>query len=508
MISTVALALFVLRNQGGNLVDNPFFDQADATGKLPRAYSLAGSARWAWVGYSDETRTHGITLNSYSASGSARGEVSQMVKGIDPAKGKWLTFSFRGRAEDGFTLANELLQMKIAFYSRGGANYLDSGQRLIYRQILTDRKDFAQNGNDRKSGAAAWRTYRFEELIPFSEVDAVKLKVQFKNGNASSDKFSRMFIQDFSLVQTSAASDGRLAPSANGEAASRSTSTANLISLGGRWFYAPAKAEQVPCDVYGHLNGNLTVTYKNAPQLFYKDDKLGNPFAENMTAWLRKGYLDESGQIVEKDRFVPDNVVIEFDGSDRMKLHVRNIPNHPTAVFPDTVGAQGYNPSYIQAHKDTYSLPLNPVRNPNAIAMTDRDANGALNMGPVGLAVNGVVFYNPFDANMIDASNIMDRCCGHPSPDNRYHYHKYPICVNTPFVDSGDAHSPVIGFALDGFPVYGPYEAARVMAKDSKTNPLNSFNSHYDSVRGWHYHATPGKFPYLIGGYMGTTSRR
>jgi hypothetical protein len=40
------------------------------------------------------------------------------------------------------------------------------------------------------------------------------------------------------------------------------------------------------------------------------------------------------------------------------------------------------------------------------------------------------------------------------------------------------------------------------MAKDSTTNPLHAFNACYDAVRGWHYHVTPGKFPYLIGGYF------
>ena len=74
-------------------------------------------------------------------------------------------------------------------------------------------------------------------------------------------------------------------------------------------------------------------------------------------------------------------------------------------------------------------------------------------------------------------------------------------------MDKGEAHSPVIGFALDGFPVYGPYESAGVMAKDLKENPLDAFNAHYDKVRGWHYHATPGKFPYIIGGYMGVAER-
>jgi hypothetical protein len=135
--------------------------------------------------------------------------------------------------------------------------------------------------------------------------------------------------------------------------------------------------------------------------------------------------------------------------------------------------------------------------------MDAADHNGALPMGATGVAVNGVVFYNPFDAGMTDATNIMDYCCGHPSPDFRYHYHKYPICVNTSFVDKGDAHSEVIGFAWDGLPIYGPYEAAGVMAKDLTTNPLNTFNAHYDPERGWHYHVTPGKMPYIIGGYFG-----
>ncbi len=193
-------------------------------------------------------------------------------------------------------------------------------------------------------------------------------------------------------------------------------------------------------------------------------------------------------------------LIFKGDGFLTMKAH--NLPNHPTAQFPDTFGTQGYNPNYIQELDKTYRLPLEPKIDPDAKTMTAHDANRALPMGAIGVAVNGVVFYNPFDAGMQDASSIMDRCCGHPSPDNRYHYHKYPVCVNTPFVDKGDAPSQVIGFAFDGLPIYGPYQSADVMARDSTTNPLNAFNACYDDVRGWHYHVTPGKFPYIIGGYF------
>lgn len=491
-----------------NLVQNPNFETPDSSGQAPMGYKLMGDVRWAWCGYSDEIATKGVALKAYSPDGSAFGSVSQMVTGIDQSKGKWLKFSLRGRAEDGFTLANDLLGMKITFFSKGGANSIDSGLRLIYREILKDRKDFATNGDDHKNGAAAWRTYEFEELMPFPEVDSVRLSLEFKNGNAKSDKFATFYAQDFTLTQSKRSSDGRTEPTGKVQASHPAPiTTQGMIALGGRWFYLPEKGESISLDGAGRLAATLVVSESNAERLFYRDDRLQNPFAGNMTAWLRKGNLDETGRLVTEDRFIPDNVTLTFNNSGFVAMRVRNIPNHPTAKFPDTIGTQGYNPSYIQEHNDVYYLPLNPVKNPNAVAMTDRDSNGALNMGPVGLAVNGVVFYNPFDANMTDASNIMDRCCGHPSPDNRYHYHKYPICVNTPFVDKGDRHSPVIGFALDGFPVYGPYESAGEMAKDLKQNPLDAFNAHYDPIRGWHYHATPGKFPYLIGGYLGSTAR-
>ncbi|MBY0515212.1 MAG: hypothetical protein K2P78_15065, partial [Gemmataceae bacterium] len=71
-----------------------------------------------------------------------------------------------------------------------------------------------------------------------------------------------------------------------------------------------------------------------------------------------------------------------------------------------------------------------------------------------------------------------------------------------------EGHSPLIGFALDGFPLYGPYVAKGLMAKDDTDKPLDEFNMRYDDDRGWHYHVTPGKYPYLIGGFAGTPDPR
>ncbi len=499
MITALLLSLYLSQDQN-NLVLNPDFSLANSTKVGPDHFQLEGKTTWSWVGFSDETAIRGIRFNSFGAQ--AYGSVSQMVEGLDYTKGHWVKFTVRARADDGFSVSNDKLALKIDFYSKQGTAYIDSAERLIYREVQKDRKDFSVNGNNGKAGAAVWRTYLFEELLPFKEVDSLKLTLSFHGGNGQSKDYSQFCATDFSLIQEQSASDGRKEPEATLKQSSSTSSDQPLIQLGGRWFYQPTTEEHIALSSDGKLLKSLVINADNADRFFYKDDRMVNPFAGNMSAWLRKGYLDLKGELVKEDRFIKDNVTVTFDGSGFINIRARNIPNHQTAKFPDTYGTQGYNPSYIQEHDYQYRWPVDPKPSKKAIAMTDRDANGALNMGTVGIAVNGVAFYNPFDAGMQDASSIMDRCCGHPSPDNRYHYHKYPICVNTPFVDKGTTHSPVIGFALDGMPVYGPYEAADIMARDSKSNPLNAFNAHFDKVRGWHYHVTPGKFPYIIGGYF------
>ena len=147
-----------------------------------------------------------------------------------------------------------------------------------------------------------------------------------------------------------------------------------------------------------------------------------------------------------------------------------------------------------------FKLPLEPRRGESVTRVP---------MGPIGMALNGVVFFNPFEAGGMNAIEgyaevWLDSCCGHPQQTGVYHYHKFPSCVKTPFPDLGRGHSPVIGFAFDGYPLHGPYEEAGLMARDLKDDrALDVCNGHSDPKRGYHYHVTPGRFPYLIGGYAG-----
>jgi hypothetical protein len=189
-----------------------------------------------------------------------------------------------------------------------------------------------------------------------------------------------------------------------------------------------------------------------------------------------------------------DNVVIQHDAT-HLIMDSQGYPNHPTALFPNSG-----NPNRIEVQKFQFRLPLEPKLNDHITRVP---------MGPIGVALNGVVFFNPFEQGGMNAvegySEVwLDSCCGHPEQRGVYHYHKYPVCVKSPFRDNGKQHSPVIGFAFDGFPVYGPYEGDGVMAKDLTTeSSLDVCNGHSDSVRGYHYHVTPGRFPYVIGGYAG-----
>ena len=229
-----------------------------------------------------------------------------------------------------------------------------------------------------------------------------------------------------------------------------------------------------------HLAGHWYVSQAEPATYYYKD-------AEQ--------YLDLfSYHRKDSNKDGIDNLVLSHNETHLM-MDSQGYPNHPTAIFPNSG-----NPNRIEIQKFRFQIPLEPKLN---------DHITRLPMGPIGTAVNGVVYFNPFEQGGMNAvegySEVwLDSCCGHPQQTGVYHYHKYPVCVKSPFKDNGKQHSPVIGFAFDGFPIYGPYESEGLMAKDAVgEQTLDACNGHADSVRGYHYHVTPGRFPYIIGGYAG-----
>jgi hypothetical protein len=238
-------------------------------------------------------------------------------------------------------------------------------------------------------------------------------------------------------------------------------------------------AEEIPTDPES-IGGKWYVKRGDKPVYYYRDaDRFVDLFSYHAKDSNKDGI---------------DNVRISHD-SQFVIIDSQGYPNHPTAKFPNSG-----NPNTIRVQDFHFRLPLEPKLAGKITRVP---------MGPIGMALNGVVFFNPFEAGGMNAvagySEVwLDSCCGHPQQHGVYHYHKYPSCVKSPFPDDSKQHSPIIGFAWDGFPIYGPYEEAGVKAKDLKgAAALDVCNGHHDKVRGYHYHVTPGRFPYVIGGYAG-----
>ena len=152
------------------------------------------------------------------------------------------------------------------------------------------------------------------------------------------------------------------------------------------------------------------------------------------------------------------------------------------------------NPNRIAEFSMTYKIPLNPT-----VASTHQTTP----MGPMGVVINGVAFFNQYAAGGTPLTNEIasfDQYGGHPQQQGQYHYHLEPDYITT---TRGD--STLMGFLLDGFPVYGPRENGAVVTNAN----LDLYHGHTgvkeDYPNGiYHYHIT-SESPYINGdGFYGT----
>ena len=99
-----------------------------------------------------------------------------------------------------------------------------------------------------------------------------------------------------------------------------------------------------------------------------------------------------------------------------------------------------------------------------------------LGLDTVGLWINGVSVHGYSDGMSYNSEGVwtnlapafevydIDVCHGHAA-NNDYHHHSYPHCLAEQIGDDGTDHSPVYGFAQDGYPIYGPWQSNGVLAE-------------------------------------------
>ncbi|MGZ3863383.1 MAG: YHYH protein [Bacteroidia bacterium] len=127
------------------------------------------------------------------------------------------------------------------------------------------------------------------------------------------------------------------------------------------------------------------------------------------------------------------------------------------------------NPNNPTGQNYTFKFPKNPSQQTGTKTTVPSG-------GSVGLAVNGVTLYGSRSADSYSSSSntnvstgdnvwhcdawynegsTMDTSGnGHSDANKRYHYHANPKKL---YSDPSTAHSPIIGWAIDGYPIYGPY---------------------------------------------------
>jgi YHYH protein len=190
-------------------------------------------------------------------------------------------------------------------------------------------------------------------------------------------------------------------------------------------------------------------------------------------------------------------VTVTISGA-TVTLRTNDLPDHKSPYWGPSSASyeaphQGMqvNPHRIAPQNLTFTLSSSP-----AAASSTSDTP----LGPIGVSVNGVVFFNQYAAGRQSLTSEVvsfDRYNGHPSPNDQYHYHFEPVSI------TATSKSRLIGVMLDGFPVYGPQER-----DGSAPSGLDSCNGHTGVTTEfesgiYHYHATTA-VPYLSGCFRGT----
>lgn len=221
--------------------------------------------------------------------------------------------------------------------------------------------------------------------------------------------------------------------------------------------------------VFCYLAGYATLFSQTNPAitswLINTDNTMGQHYVAGNSTPVADPYLAN----VESVHYTPNNSLVSAAG----------IPSYIIGPYLDG------NPSNASDNEHIFKIPLNPIE--------QTGTKTATNAGVIGVFINGVPMYDWRDAQSYNNQGVWNRDAvlneldgfdcpkGHPSPifsggtlvGGTYHHHQNPtafnldnvvlsdICDTYPadglYVMNATVHSPLLGFAFDGFPVYGAY---------------------------------------------------
>jgi len=110
----------------------------------------------------------------------------------------------------------------------------------------------------------------------------------------------------------------------------------------------------------------------------------------------------------------------------------------------------------------------------------------AVGLGHIGVFTNGVSIFNVSDAQSYNNAGVwnrnayyweypsFDNCLGHAQQQGEYHHHVSPTCLYD--INDNTKHAPLIGYAFDGFPVYGAYAYANTDGSGGIKRMVSSYS--------------------------------
>ena len=217
--------------------------------------------------------------------------------------------------------------------------------------------------------------------------------------------------------------------------------------------------------------------------------------------YIQTGEADIS---VLKDKFYGSGMTFVV-GEENITIETTDEPDHKSMYYPTNHALyEDYdepdnpdfkkNPNEIAAQNYVFTIPRYPEEAPSKTS-TSFDA--------IGVAINGVVFYNQVAApgdDIMDELHTFDQYEGHPTNTGSYHHHTEPVYLTQ---QKGDG--ALLGILMDGFPVYGPYENG----VEITNGDLDDYHGHFGATEEfpdgiYHYHVT-SDLPWINGGeYFGT----
>jgi hypothetical protein len=150
-----------------------------------------------------------------------------------------------------------------------------------------------------------------------------------------------------------------------------------------------------------------------------------------------------------------------------------------------SIGPWTANPNTPVNQNFVYKFTRNPQQNTGSPT--------AVGMGHTGVWTNGVSIFNVSDGMSYNNAGVWNRnayfwegisfddCLGHPAPNGEYHHHVSPRCLYN--ITDSTHHSPIIGFAFDGYPVYGAWAYANTNGTGGLKRMRSSYTTTTTSTR-------------------------